>query len=1045
MSITVCRASAGSGKTHTLTRAFVRRLLGRESPTAYLHQMALTFTRKATEEMKVRIISLLNDLSLPPDDEQGVRLRREFCLEKECAGMGEEELRRRACALRSAILHDYGRFSVYTIDAFFQRIVRSFIWEAGLPSAYTVELNSQRLLQEAIDQVVDEVSTHPQNRKWIGDILSERIGEGKPWNVQKALEEVGKQVFNERFSSFGVAFANQLCDKAFLLSYMQELCTLEKQFRQQMEDHATEVLTFLSKNGLSTTDFRRKASSFMRYFDKVMEGAYKPTDSVLKALDDPAEWMTKNDPKAEQIEAIYHPLHSLMRQCIEYYNNHAPAWFAVRSALKWLPQMGLAADIQRHVRALLSKENAVHLSQTLLLLSALTSQSDAPFILERMGCRYSDFLLDEFQDTSVMQWNVMLPLIFNGLSQGGVSMVVGDVKQSIYRWRNSDWRILGGGIYGDLSPHKFIDKTLNVNWRSREVLTETVGTLFERLIQTVHQDFVSDLPSEASPELQAIPREIVKAYDDVRQQVAPPQKESGGFVAISSVEPTREQSAKAQILERLPHLMIELQKRGFCASDIAILVRTKEQGQQIATALMSFKERPEAHGYCFEVLSPDTLFLSHSPEVQLIVAIFKRFLRPHDALNNRLIEHLSKQLGTSCPDALWSGALQFHALPQAFEELIRVLKWTERHSCFAYIQELHNQILTFSKNHGGDVFSFVRWWNQNGHKVTLQLECSEIAINLLTIHKAKGLEYPVVVIPFCDWGLEYMSRQLPIVWAQPQEAPLNQLPFVPQRWSSDMKQSLFAHDYYYEKMQYLVDQLNVFYVAATRAKDELYLFLPQTASTTPNLASTLKEVLFPQGATTDRLTFGAFVSPKQKSHETAESATPLSQYVSSVSDLRLHTRLADESLVSEEISPRKRGVILHSLLSRINTLDEIGTAIETLVKEGVLAPDREEQCHYEQVIRNALAQPQALEWFDGSWTVRNEASILLPACDSHHIRPDRVMEKEGRVVVIDYKFGQPHPAHQHQMDKYVQALQQMGYKEVEGFVWYIQNIPIFVV
>ena len=1060
MSITVYRASAGSGKTHTLTRAFVQQLLAQDSPAAYLHQLALTFTRKATEEMKTRIIALLNDLSLPLDDERGAKLIAEFCeeigekgegekgerekgegkREKEEEAVGEEELRRRAVALRSAILHDYGRFSVYTIDAFFQRIVRSFVWEAGLPPAYTVELDSQRLLQEAIDQVVDEVSTHPQNRQWIGNILSERIQEGRRWNVQEALAEVGKQVLDERFIAFGQTFAAQLCDKAFLLSYMQELRTAEAQFKQQMERLAADVLTFLGQHGLSATDFKGKSRSFMRYFDKVKEGDYTPTDALQKALDDPALWTSKNDPQAAHIEALYNPLHSLMRQCTDYYHEHAPAWFAVKSAVQWLPQMGLAADIQRHLRALLSSQNAVHLSQTLFLLSALTSQNDAPFILERMGCRYSGFLLDEFQDTSVMQWKVLLPLIHNGLSQGGVSMAVGDIKQSIYRWRNSDWRILGGGLHSDLSPHKPVDKFLDTNWRSREVLVDAVGTLFGQLVQTVYQDFVADLPQTASEEetvrLRAIPQEILQAYSDVRQKIATIQKESGGFVALSSVEPAAEQSAKALVLERLPHLIMDLQGRGFSASDIVVLVRTNEQGQQVAASLMSCKELPEAAEFCFDVVSPDALFLHRSPEVQLIIAIFKQLVNPNNAINNRLIQHLSAQLGTPCMDIQWTKSLRHHALPQAFEEIIRLLKWTDRAACFPYIQELHNQIGSFSKERSGDLFSFVRWWNQNGHKITLQLEYSGPAINIMTIHKAKGLEYPVVIIPFCDWGLEYAPAQAPMLWAQPRQAPLNRLPFVPQRYGTSMAQSLFSYDYYYEKMQYRVDQLNVFYVAATRAKDELYLYLPQPARSSYNLASILKEQLFADGEAADCRTFGAPVHPVQKAPQAAAGVV-LRRYASCTPTLRLHTRLADESPVSEELSPRKRGIVLHRLLSRIRTLNDMDAAIDELVKEGTLAPDKAERHHYEQMLRTALAQPQAASWFDGSWSVRNEASIILPATDGHTVRPDRVMQKEGRTVIIDYKFGQPDSAHRRQMDKYVQVLNQMGYAQVEGHVWYI--------
>ena len=1044
MSLTVYKASAGSGKTYTLTHAFVRRLLTQDSPTGYLHQLALTFTRKATEEMKLRILSLLNDLSLPSDDERGVRLREAFCREEGCGSMDEEMVRRRAVALRSAMLHDYGRFSVYTIDAFFQRIVRSFIWEAGLSPAYSVELDSQRLLQEAIDQVVDEVVTNKQNRRWIGAILSERILDGRRWNVQEAFAEVGKQVFDERFRALGQKFINQLCDKEFLSSYMEELRSWDDCFKQQMERYAEEVLTFVHGVGLCTTDFKGKSRSFMRYFDKVKEGVYTPSHSLRSVLDDCSLWVAKNDSNAIQIESNFYSINRLIHKCIDFYDAQAPIWFAVGLALKWLPQMALAADISGHINALLSDYNTVHLNQTLLLLSALASQSDAPFILERMGCRYSDFLLDEFQDTSVLQWKVLHPLIHNGLAQGGVSLVVGDVKQSIYRWRNSDWRILGGSLHDDLHIFNPIDKTLNTNYRSREALVHTVGNLCEHLIEVVYQDFLTALPQTVSPQetacFEAIPLEIKKAYADVRQQIAPTQMERGGYVSIYNVTHNKEQSAKEQVLERLPGLIMELQDRGFSASDIAILVRKNEEGQQVAAALTAAKLMQKAQHYCFEVVSPDSLFLTKSPEIQLIISIFKWFVSPQDQLNNRLMEQLCVQLDVKCSDLLWNGALSHYALSEAFEEILRILKWTERCAAFPFIQELHNQILTFDRrvgNQAADIFSFIRWWNQNGNKITLKLERSGHAIEILTIHKAKGLEYPVVIIPFCEWGLDYMPTHAPLLWAESQQEPFQRLPFFPQRYGPDMAQSLFAYDYFYEKMQCRVDVLNIFYVATTRAKDELHLFLPQPKHTSYNIASLLQQELFADDPTTYHRTFGAPVTPLSAPSTTPDTTTPLTRYPSASPSLRLYTRLADESPAVEEVSPRRRGIILHRLLSLIRTRDDINAAILELVEDGFFAPDQEEQASYKQMLHSALSQPQAATWFDGSWTLRNEASILLPAANGQTVRPDRVMQKEGRTVVIDYKFGAPRPAHQRQMDEYVRVLNQMGYKGVEGYVWYI--------
>lgn len=1053
MSVTIYRASAGSGKTHTLTHSFVRQLLSQENPLAYLHQLAITFTRKATEEMKRRILELLGELSRPLEDERGVQAREKFlnesflfAVDKEESGKvwsgGSEALQKRAAMLQNAILHDYGRFSIYTIDAFFQRVVRSFLWEAGFPPSYSVELDTKRLLQEAIEQVVEEVSSHEQNRKWIGAILSERIQEGSRWNIQDAFAEVGDQVLNERFFALGLPFIEQLCNKEFLKSYMLELRSWEGNFKERMEGFASEVLSLLKKEELCTTDFMRKNNSFMCYFDKIKDGNYvSPPDSLRNALDDPSKWSAKNDPLSPQITSIFPLLNRLVKECVAYYDTHAPLWLSIQLALQSLPQMGLAADVLRHTRNLLSNDNTVHLSQTLQLLSTLATHQDAPFILERMGCRYSNFLLDEFQDTSVLQWQVLLPLVHNGLAQGGSSLVVGDVKQSIYRWRNSDLRILGGGVSRDLQQYLPKDEILRTNWRSREVLVNNVGDILEQVVESVYQKFLSDLPPVSSPEEEALYREIPyrikEAYADIRQQISLSKMGSGGYMTITSIEPPEGQKAQELVLDRLPRMIIELQNRGFSASDIAILVRKNSEGQQIASTLMSFKEQPEAKGFCFDVVSPDSLHIRHSPEVQLLIAIFKRFVTPHDEINKRLIEQLSAQLHTMCPDSLWTGTLPQKALPEAFEEVLRILKWTDRHSAFLYIQELHSQILTFSNSRGhqtADVFSFVRWWSQNGSKISLKLDSSGNAIKVISIHQSKGLEYPVVIIPFCNWELGYASAHEPLLWISTQRsmehAPLNKLPFVPQRHGSKMAKSLFAFDYYYEKMQRYIDQLNVFYVAATRAKEELHIFLPQPPRSSFNLATLLKP-------SSSLFTAGSPIQKERSSSIIEGNTTSLKQYASATPSLRLKVRLADESPKIESLSPRRRGIILHQLLSRIHTQNDIDTAINELIANGMITANPDEHFQYAQIIRNALAQPEAANWFDGSWHVRTEASILLPSMGSHTIRPDRVMERDGRMLIIDYKFGEPHSSHQHQMDNYVAALKQMGVQQVEGHVWYI--------
>ena len=1014
---------------------------------AYRNQLALTFTKKATEEMKLRILNWLERLSRPLGDTQGDTARKQCSDHPVVAGLGEKILQQRAQKIRETILHDYGQLSVFTIDTFFQRMVRAFEWEARLPSDYTLDFDSDRLLQEAIERVVDETSEHPENRAWIRDMMVERLQEGKSWNVQKMLlDHMGSQIFDEKVRDLGDEYIEKIGNKAFMGEYQSALQKEKKAFEDKIRAFKQQMRALLQARGLQAEDFKMGNKSFMAMLLKE-KGVKKGEelvfpDSARKAMGEMNEWYAQKSENISKIQAAYPELYSLLQDWKQYYDAQVKSYTGVKAVLALLPEIALLGDILRHFRALLSESNSMHLSQTLSLLRALVAGSDTPFILEKMGTRYTHFLLDEFQDTSRGQWEVLKPLLHNGLSEGGLNFVVGDVKQAIYRWRNSDWSILQQEIYEETRWGRPQEMQLEYNHRSDKVLVDGLREVFASIKEAAKAEFTPSKTPFAPYALWI--QDMLEVYKDMEQQAAQGATQEG-YMRIEKIEDApgengQKLKAREQVLAALPQQILDLQVRGYKPSDIAILVRNKADGQAIAAAIMQYAQTHNITDQRLQVVSSDTFLLCNIPEVQLIMAILKESVVPEDSVNTALIEQLGQRLALELPSRENRQACVVqYALPEAFERLLVLLglnKYPEgAPNNLAFLQALHQQILQYCHSNAPDTFSFVQYWEQHKAETPLTMEYMGEAVRIVTIHKSKGLEYPVVLIPFCDWKLDHTGVHSLLLWVKPQTAPLNQLDTLPVRYVQELLQTEFARDYVEEKLRTFIDELNLFYVAVTRACKELYVSVPQKSG---GLYKFLSEALFQEQSL---LTFGE-PQPHVLSSKKPKAEPHICQtYPSTPPSLRLKVRLdEDQSAAMEDLDlhPRQKGLILHALLSRIRCEADIETEWEGLSAQGLTPSQPQVRQEYISALKAFLHREDIAPWFDGSWKVYNEAEILLPSRrGQRQLRPDRVMEKQGCVVVMDYKFGQPRPEHQRQIDGYVAVLKEMGYKHVEGKIIYI--------
>ena len=1081
MKLAVYKASAGSGKTYTLASEYLRLALANpNSQRAFRSILAVTFTNKATEEMKARIVNLLDKLAKNEEPALANQLNLQLKLTP-------DKLQQRSLQLRNAILHGYSHFSIVTIDRFFQQILQAFVREAGLRPGYTVELDSDRILDEAIARVWEDASSDSSLYQWLLTLVEANIDAGKTWNITPKLKDLGREVFSESYLYFSDTFKEKLGSKATLNSYLNNLNQLVSDFEQQMKLIGSEALQYIASCQLAVSDFKYGDKGAAGYFSKLLNGSeYAPTKRAEQVLADPDGWASKTSPKHIDIKAASHRLTILLEQAVNLWNTKGVLYNTALVLLKNFLYLGLFSDLSKNITLVSNEENMLPISSSVYLLNRLISDSDTPFIYEKTGVQFRHIMIDEFQDTSRGQWHNFLPLVRNSLAEGNFSMVVGDVKQAIYRWRNGDWKILGHQLPYDFSSYGIAENELSANWRSKGIIITYNNALFATLSASLQQTINNELDTLAIAEERkaALQRIVTSAYSQTKQQLAPNTKVDEGFVSIEVVSNEEERKSTDIVLEKLPMLIADLEDRGYEPKDIAILVRRGVEGQQVADTLLSHKQQSGDTAHCFDVISQDSLFLANASVVKLVIAILRLATNASNDIcetfichelylrqqNDTVAEtsHSRMQTRLSAKDKHVIASLSEKPMTEAFELLIQHFGLNSKQNDLPFLQALHDVVLRYSTDHLADIGSFVRWWDEKeSAKAVLSANDKQNAIRILTIHKSKGLQFKVVVIPFCSWSLTPKNDS--ILWLSPKVEPFNELEYIPVGYTKALADTIFYEDYFNEKAQSFVDNLNLLYVACTRAEDELHIMVPQPARKQEQAVGSLLEGIV-EAANHDTFVFGEGMQPSDTSPNLltfgtktvvektaataaqAEQQLPITQYPSNPLHSKLKIHYESLGFFSSEdvtMSPKAYGSLMHRIFSNIKTVDDITSAVNQVYAEGLI--DKGETSLYEQKTREALSFPAASGWFSGEWELKNEAEFLLPknkAASLRIRRPDRVMINGSTACVIDYKFGTiERTEYQQQVKSYMQGLVQMGYTEVEGYIWYVDTkkvVPVIL-
>lgn len=973
----------------------------------------------------------------------------------------ESTFRQNCHELLTLILHEYDQFSVSTIDAFFQRVIRAFTRESGLLGDYRLEADQEMVLNEVVDNLIDELRENHELTDWVVRFAQESMESDKSWDIRKRLAEFSKEIFRDEFKMIEEEVYERTGDQKFFTRLQDELHKIRNSFIDKVSPPAREMLTILRAKRWGVDHFKYGKGAGIFGYLQSFANIFNLKDLVIKdrmktEFVIARNWPAKKYPLlAKEIEEVaaleFVPRINRINQVFEKEYTRA---LTADLVLKNLYMFGLTADIARKLKEYKAENNLMLLADAPKFLNRIIGESDTPFVYEKVGSFYRNYLIDEFQDTSGYQWKNFLPLLVNSLDSGYPSMVVGDVKQAIYRWRGGDLGLLQQHVEDHIGKDRVDVQELDSNFRSAKEIVQFNNLVFDAASKLAGIKVASALPTEV--------------YRDVRQTAS---QDTQGLVRVEFLADDEQRGYRVLTLEKLTRDLEFLQTHGVAPVEIAILVRRNDEGQEVAAHLLDYKHSSEAKpGVSYEVVSNESLRIDGASSVNLLLGALRHLinpddpiaraqlcfeyarLRPANVVTSEVFGDASKLFFESqLPESFTGHKLSLKKLPlfELTETLIGIFGLGKATGELAYLQAFQDLVLEFYTRERNDLAAFLEWWedNKDGDKTSIKLSGEVNAINILTIHKSKGLQFRYVLIPFCNWNVDHEGFRAPLLWVTSDEKPYADAGPIPIKYSSALTKSYFSEPYEQERTRTYLDSLNLLYVALTRAERGMMLTAP--APKTFGHANTVADWLFTSIQQSDELRSGWNEGAKHlvvgslKTSEKPRASMPEPLQLASYDTGRWRDKLVIRqagNIFFKGMNPQTRkqisyGIYLHALMSRIRTRDDIHPVLQRLVQEGVMAS--EESGPLQEQITELLSNPQVNAWFDGSWDVRTEVPILLPGGATNRI--DRLMIDGKKAVIVDFKTGEKSRSDHQQVGEYLEILKQMGFTEVSGFLLYTRQ------
>ncbi len=1025
----IYNASAGSGKTYTLVKEYLSIILQSNDYYSFSRILAITFTNKAAAEMKDRIIIALKEFSSTDPKDWETDLFKSICADLEIQPL---QLNERAQKTLSRIIHQYSNFSVSTIDKFTHRLVRNFSQDLGLSSNFEVEMDADKLLNESVEVLLSKLGENQKITNSLVNYSLSKLDEDKSWNIGLDLANTAKILLKEDHQGFIKQIKNHPIEDFTKLR--KSIIKQQEEISKKLSEFNSSFYSLINNNGIEKESFSRKV--LPGYFDKLIKEDLATIEigvTLEKQLNSLEFYPKKaNEDQKAKIDLIGSQIKSLFEEANEYLNENKGRFILNKLILRTISSLTVINEIERELSLIKEENNILLNSEFNKIISDEIKNQPAPYIYERIGEKYHHYFIDEFQDTSVLQWNNLKPLIENQLSQSGNALIVGDSKQSIYRWRGGDpEQFMSLSSTGDYLP--FQTENLETNYRSFKEIINFNNSFYQSAAKSFTNETYKNLYSETTNQ----------NFND----------KENGFIEINLIENNKNIDYNSIQLDYIFNSITELIKEGFKYEEITILVRNNKNGIQIAQHLIDNN---------IPIISKESLLLKNSIEIQVIEKILRIIhvendyktraelimqLYQNELFNIKTDLHsfINKNVKLNLHEffnSLEEGGIEFDLDKARSKSLYDLVEYCNRNLRLineehnGYIQYFLDFIITYTSRNSNNLHEFLIHWDDKKEKESIVTPSESNAVQIMTIHKSKGLQFPVVILPYADW--DAFSDRNAHIWI-----PLNENKYenfnhfyvpVNKKLKDNLKSGKEILDKNYDQIQ--LDNLNVLYVATTRAVERLYVStLHQKNTDKTSIAYYFNQYLDELGIPkSEQFTYQSGNKNRKPKVSSLKQILPIHFYSNEWRSILEISKTAPKFWNTEINSAIEYGNTVHHVLSLINYEKDATSTLKHLLLTGYIPSNQYEeiQIKVNQIIKNKFLN----KYFTDEYSIYNEREILF---NNKTYRPDRIAIKDNKATIIDYKTGEINDKHKKQLNQYALALENLNYQVDDKLIVYIHD------
>ncbi|MCQ2960359.1 MAG: UvrD-helicase domain-containing protein [Bacteroidales bacterium] len=1033
--LNIYKASAGAGKTYTLTLEYIKLLFS--DPNNFRKTLAVTFTNNACGEMKNRILNALYNLSFND--------KADYVKELTELGYSKKEIQEKSFLLFKNILHNYSFFYIETIDAFTQKVLRNFAKDLGLPPKFNLEISQDEILETITKNLLVNSIENEELHKTLIEFAFNDIEENKNTDIKAEIKNESNVFFSELYQEYAKTDSSNNSEQIDSEKLQSFFLSLEKQiedYKQTTSSKAAKAFDLITKAGLSVEDFKGKSRSQLTPLKKIKDKDF--SKSLNEKVCDINEVLSPQ--KALEIHSLYtNEFIELLQEIVNLTDRNSQEYSQMRTAeelLKHKKGIILSQYIHKELDDYCKQENTFFIAFANKFLKTIINGSDTPFVYEKIGQTIENIMIDEFQDTSKMQWENFKPIVFNLLSMLKDALIIGDVKQSIYRFRNGDWKLLHSLDKDTDLQHYAEQKTISDNHRSLKNIVEFNNEFFKKYATYVDNTFNKNNNTSFQT--------ISDIYKDCEQGVA---KGDGGCIEIQIINSSLDLNAEVaneQLLESIFEKTVSLLRNGRKADDIVFLCYKNKQIAELVDFFNKKKKDPQYSDIkdSFSIMSKEALLINNSIAVQFITSYLQKLTTPENSNESKFLDAFltfAYQNIHKTTDELPNVEISRNmSIFETCESIIEKFKLASE-SETPYITDFQNLVYSYSKSNTTSLSHFLEHWNEIKDKNYLQQAKTTGCMSASTVHNSKGLEYPVVIMP-------RLLKTSPSNRSALYQTNFDELPIA--KLSGNLSDTTLKDKYIEELYNTEIDNINALYVACTRPKEELYIF-DKCSTKSKNILKVFEETLSQihnAEITEYNLSIGKPSGSKNKEAQKDKNkpkATiiknyPLTSNKGENSNIKL---LADKNskdfleLFDTHDTKRRHGLLMHKILEHIETASDIEKYVNLYCTPDLFSTT--EKKSLTKTLKERIANNKVSHWFDDSWDyVLTEQSILTKDIDikngQKERRPDRMLIKGKDVTIIDYKFtNEEHDSHINQVREYMNILSRMGYNP-EGFVWYVE-------